>query len=350
MWSPYAKHFLWGLSSNACYFGTITTVRLSNSTVKLFWRFTEGHIALWYNGCRGAYMKSFRKLVAAILACLMLTLGCSAAAYAKTPSYETYVVLGDSIATGYQQPTYVEGQNVRKVCWPLIETAYPGVLAKMVSASKTYMMAKGGWRTVELRAVLDKNYFGDAMCRERLPLLEGSSWQPDVKAVATLRHGYRANIKKADLITVQIGSNDVWQPIQVAKRNLDDPGYIAQLAAIEASSVATLKINFDEIIRMLRKLNPDAKIVVLGLYNPVASESLEIGPLEVPYGDLLTQAIRVVNAYMRDGCPYADEYEYVNVMGIETLKSHPGSADYVDDPHPTAKGHRQIAKRILAVV
>lgn len=90
--------------------------------------------------------------------------------------------------------------------------------------------------------------------------------------------------------------------------------------------------------------------VVLGLYNPVASESLELGPVEVPYGDLLTQAIKVVNAYMKDGCPYADEYEYVNVMGIETLKSHPGSADYVDDPHPTAKGHRQIANRILRVL
>lgn len=295
-------------------------------------------------------MKVLRETMAAVLACLMLVLCCSVAGFAKTPTYETYVVLGDSVATGYQQPAYVEGQDVRKVCWPLIDTAYPGLLTKKVGAKKTYMMAKGGWRTEELRAILDKKYPGDPMCRERLPLVEGSDWKPDVEAVAKLRRGYRANIKKADLITVQIGSNDVWQPIQVAKRNLDDPGYIAQLAAVEASSIANMKINFDEIIRVVRKLNPTAKIVVLGLYNPVAAESLELGPVEIPYGELLTQAIKVANAYMKDGCPYADEYEYVNLMGIETLKSHPGSADYVDDPHPTAKGHQQIANRVLAVL
>ncbi len=292
-------------------------------------------------------MKRLIAVLSVLILLCTLAGGGSLAQAKSVPQYDNYVALGDSITAGYPLPGF-GWQDVHKAKWKLIPNSYAWRVSRAVRAKETSQMAKPGWRTVEMRTMLDKSYPGDTMMRETLPLEEGSTSQLDQKALKKLRHQYRLAIKNADLITVQFGSNDAWKPIQVGRNNLDDPAYVAQIAGIGATCVAGFKVNFDEIIRSIRKLNPDAKLIVVGIYNPFANGALDLGPFTLEYGKVLTDVIKVANAYMEYGCPYADQYEFADVMGIETLNAHHGSPDYVNDPHPTVKGHRQIANKVLA--
>lgn len=327
-------------------------------------------------------MKLTKRFLAVLLTFLMAVL-CVVPTFAVTRKYNTYSVLGDSIAAGYMLPGYKFGGK-KKAAWHLQEQSYPWHIARAVGAKKTYQMAHGGYRTSDVRLILDDTYRGDFINGRRLPSV-GNTREVDWVAMKKLQREFRSNIAKSDLITVNLGSNDATQAFAVLEELVEDDisiiqaqaqmgldplenlGYTlanviqlttnsviaARLVKLEADAFADFSENFDTIIREIRKLNGHAKIVVLGVYNPVEVASIDTMLTNIQYGQIITPVFDIFNNYMQYQSPLTKEYTYVDMVNIETyvgigqLDANPA---LLMDAHPTAKGHKQMADEVLAVL
>lgn len=327
-------------------------------------------------------MKLVKRFLAVLLTLLMAIL-CVVPTFAVTRKYNTYSVLGDSIAAGYMLPGYKFGGK-KKAAWHLQEQSYPWHIARAVGAKKTYQMAHGGYRTSDVRLILDDTYKGDFINGRRLPSV-GNTREVDWVAMKKLQREFRSNIAKSDLITVNLGSNDATQAFAVLEELVEDDisimqaqaqmgldplenlGYTlanviklttnsviaARLVKLEADAFTDFSENFDTIIREIRKLNSHAKIVVLGVYNPVEVASIDTMLTNLQYGQIITPVFDVFNNYMEFLSPMTKEYTYVDMENIETyvgIGQLDANPDLLMDAHPTAKGHKQMADEVLAVL
>ena len=324
-----------------------------------------------------------RKRIAALFLMVLMAALCCVPTFAVSRKYNTYVVLGDSIAAGYMLPGYKFGGR-KNAAWTVTKGSYPQYIARAVGAKKTYQMAHGGYRTNELRVLLDDSFTGDFISGRRLPSKK-DSLELDQKAVAKLKREFRANIAKADLITLNLGSNDCTQAFAVLLELVDDDISIlqaqaqagidpltnlgttlrnvaqltgnsimmARLAALEAESFTAFQQNFDVIVRQIRKLNSHAKLVVMGVYNPVEVASVNTMLVNLQYGQLLNPVVSYFNIYMRDQCSYRNRYTFVPMNNIETyvgIGQLDANPDILMDAHPTPKGHKQMADQVIAVL
>ena len=320
-------------------------------------------------------MKHGKRLLAILLTVFMVAL-CFVPTFAVSRQYKNYAVLGDSIPTGYMMPGY-QYAGRKKVLWPIVPNSYPTFVAKGVGAKNTYMLAHSGYRTADLRRVLDPDFAGDYFNARRLPK-QADTYAVDQEGLEKLRKGVIKYLKKSDLITLQIGANDSFQVIVILFEMLrENEELMAELQAagaldpevttkalqkiaqdnetllriieMELASVQGFKNNFDAIVRRIREINPDAKIVVMGLYNPL--EVTKIAGLSP--APLIQPLIQGFNDWMQTGSAYSDEYTYVPLKNIE---NYMGTGQFFANPelpgdvHPTALGHRQIAEQVLAVL
>ena len=102
----------------------------------------------------------------------------------------------------------------KKVLWPVVPNSYPTYVAKGVGARRTYMLAHSGYRTADLRRVLDPDFAGDYFNARRLPK-QTDTYAVDQEGLEKLRKGVIKYIEKSDLITLQIGANDSFQVIVI---------------------------------------------------------------------------------------------------------------------------------------
>jgi len=119
-------------------------------------------------------MKKTRKLIALLLALIMaLTAFCISAFAMENKQYHAYTFFGDSVTAAAGIPSYyeffkydpatgkyegtAEGQRVRG--------SYPDLVAKGVGINNGlegyYNESHSGWRTSEVREILDPDYYND---------------------------------------------------------------------------------------------------------------------------------------------------------------------------------------------
>ena len=180
-------------------------------------------------------------------------------------------------------------------------------------------------------------------------------------------------IRRADIISVQIGSNDALVPALVALGNatnwkseqlvativsgvLREPSFenlqrlnsdLSRLRLTREERKATTQlllgggtdaiceqayqdaaVHMPQVVSQLRALNPDAQIILVGYTNPV--------PLLPEW----TQLFRRLNALGKSLAAQNENVTYVPIPFTLTAT----------DAHPTVSGHKYIAKRILRAV
>ena len=300
----------------------------------------------------------------------------------------TYVALGDSVATGLN-----DNNGTNQDAYGSWEVGYTTQLAGKLGLlegaphyrpegySMDYYTSPndGGFRSwafpaMRTREILHQvdasyNYEMDDFAYLWLDNGELNERLGDVNSMI------RADVKDADLITLNIGSNDVLlSQLRITAWELDDPdngltsGMIVDLMksklgfgdaptlpegvdenALVAKFIPRFLINvmkgyneflvnMPKILKALRQQNPDAQIVVLGIYNPLHyALSLTDGKLPVSLGEMLDGVMLPMNAALANDCLlYGCTY-----------------VDVVDEPvdgsmHPNNDGYVDIANRILA--
>ena len=321
-----------------------------------------------------------RKLTALVLAVLLiaalLCTGAGAATADNVRHYDTYLCLGDSIAAGY-------GPYNREIKgFARVDLAYHAMVADAVTADTLYPYGCTGMRTEEVRWMLDGSYTGDENLFElyNIPEPRRSELRAQVQQAA----------READLITVNVGSNDVLTYAfshGMAALNATDSQLTAQIKAMLAqggnigealvklfSAAQTagrlpavlavfvegmyqgyqnFKHNWDPMIKAIYDANPDVTLVVVGMTNPMKNvklTELSIGRI----GSAFDVVTRMMDQYMKSRSAYAGKYLFADVWDTEyfdlTLTSGVNQKDMINLMHPTLDGHKHIAERILAVL
>ena len=320
-------------------------------------------------------MKTVRSLLSLLLALAMLaSLGTCFASAKDCSGYEYYVSLGDSIANGIGE------NNVENKYMYRTPGAYPDRIAKATGAHLS-QLGCGGMRTVELRACLEDDYampdeFANNFTRAK---------------VAEIRHFYRPAVAAADLITLNIGANDVatyallrakaalaeagvsLPMLNAAVSEADDAvgglagllelarkvgGYASAVnAAVQGLTEGYRRFveNWDAIIGDIYKLNPDVTLLVAGFYNPFSELKISDSSL-LQLGRALDGVIAAINTQMQYRSAYADRYIYVDITGIQSIAAKKGDAILDEgffsavelDVHPSNEGQAEIAERFLS--
>ncbi|MFD0713621.1 GDSL-type esterase/lipase family protein [Paenibacillus sp. GCM10027626] len=145
--------------------------------------------------------------------------------------------------------------------------------------------------------------------------------------------GYHYALSQSDLILFTIGGNDLFQ--LAAGTNASSAAGVVDLAQLKERLADGLK-RFETVTQELAEINPDAKIVYVGLYNPFYDlQELREGSLTIQQWN--EQA-------------YAMVHRYPNMMMVPTFDLFEATiSDYLssDHFHPNHEGYAQIAARIV---
>lgn len=294
-----------------------------------------------------------------------------------------------------------------------IDKAYHSILAKSMDSDRLYTLAYSGTRSVELRAQLDKGYEGDehlfkwAQVNNYTTNKDGTiDWYTASSPEADWYHrswdflnGKIVDaIGKSELVTVNVGSNDILtfpfmyskmanvaygvstgedsELVRFIKAICPSEEYSEQMESMFSTinSVDTLADGVQDMMRMMieayqnyyenipvivekiHEANPDARIAVIGMYNPLAKWRFTDEDL-VNIGELAGVLIPAINCYLKANAGRLG-YTYVDVAGTDTQDTPSFSeaglagvlARMLYDVHPSFDGHYSMAEHIIAAL
>lgn len=343
--------------------------------------------------------KLIKKLAAIVMAISMLAsiaaVAANAASAATVRQYKKYAFIGDSIAAGFSLEEYnAHGQYVWP--WQNINGSYPNLVSKAVQATsnyggKTYPLAAPGFRTQEVRMMLDDDYAGDDITKNYVGELASASGDVyDYQNLLKKRSTYQNAVKNADLITLDIGLNDTWLPVSAISLFWRDtgtgatdvteaisyalkqygtignvmneglnaimhlvtwPAFLSYMVEVGYDLMQGYYTNYPAIVEKIYELNPDVTLVLVGSYNSFSDweDAKLLGPL------LDTLSYNKMNQTKKNLAAKYDNCYYVDMTGVdlitksfkECIDNSSGSLTITYNPHPTAAGHQDMATRII---
>lgn len=304
--------------------------------------------------------------------------------------YKNYVLLGDSVASGYRDQITDNDREFNRAhqetTYYRVTGSYADVLANaIVEDGSMTAFAAPGFRTIEIRYMLEDNFTAADDYLFHPSQLDAVGYAGSEE----WRTAYKKAIAEADLITLGVGGNDwgaylTWVIADVLeKKNVGDE-YIEKLQEIVDTSAMDISMieslvevahiagalpelletipsalsygltnfynNWDIMIQDIYDLNPDVTLMVVGMsdngvkgkyydYEGVIGETIE-GVSEgddsaAVSGAIVGLIMEVANKPMIDGAKKFG-YTYVDTAGTT----------YVDS-HPDADGHAYIAEKII---
>ena len=332
----------------------------------------------------------FGRMLALLLAVVMVFSALSVSAFAanreNVKQYGTYMCIGDSIAAGYTLSG--ERDNFFRVRVP---GAYHDIVADATGA-KLNQFGWSAFRSVELRYLLEgvRNDPDGVWLENFQPLVNNDLLDRN-------RADYLNAIRESDLISVNLGSNDVMSYAMTKTMSLLTRSNDCELAAMATEclekcgdfgtafvklmslaekagklplvlaslnptlmkALAYFKNNFNACLKGIYALNPDATVVVVGVFNPMANLRLiDNGNLKL--GAILQPTVDLLNAFLKSGSNYASRYLFAPVPNTTTYDMSltgmlKGGTDNMRtrilwDVHPTHVGHSYMADQILSVL
>ena len=315
-------------------------------------------------------MKNFIKRALTVMLTLAILSGsfvCFAADGEKQyHKYDKYVLLGDSLASGFRDYESVMSE------FTYVADSYAAYIAKDLDIAEYTPMACPGFRTIELRTMLEDDYVSND------PYLFDAVPHHSAEEILAKKDDMRKAITEADLITIAIGGNDwgaylgwvmtdfiedhplpedfenalreylakaslqdniIKTMVELARTfNAVDEFLVVMPKAIEYA-FANLNKNWPIIVEDIYRMNPDVTLVAVGMFNTTLSTP-EGEPENVAEPDPL--AVKVEQMMIDNGNkPMVENQEKYGYIYVDT------TGTIVETAHPTASGHRHIADRIL---
>lgn len=211
----------------------------------------------------------------------------------------SYIALGDSIVAGIGLPDAVYQRNGR----------YYDVSGNYQGYSKDCYVARVA-DSLGLSRAQTANYGMPAlMSSDLLELVRTGSCQS--ASINFVLPNLRQELKHAEIITVEIGANDVLVPIMY--------GVAAAMGGPQV---------FEALLQELKALNPNAQIVLVGYYNPLPLLPAPANPF-VKHFRTLSRSVQKL----------AQQYDAAFAPATYTVVAN--------DAHPTVCGHKYLARQIL---
>ncbi|MBR3134276.1 MAG: hypothetical protein IKG56_02305 [Clostridia bacterium] len=288
-------------------------------------------------------MLRIKRIVYLLLAVIIIQLTCIEKVYSKTVNY---LAIGDSIAYGYGLED--------------TESRYAQIVKNELNIENT------NYKNLSISGITCKKYY--------------SIIQKSV---------YTNEIKNADLITISIGSNELLQVAAGGLSNVtgidsNDTDFFSEIqeAFTKASiskrydmakkmynyfessqykeqidiSIGVYEEYWDKLVNYIKKINPNASIIVTEFYNPYYG--IKIGDYEL--GNVANDSIMKMNEILWARSYNEKEYKIAKIFdGFNSenprLTNANANTSFVNfeinmDPHPNAEGHKLIAERIIEII
>ena len=309
--------------------------------------------------------KSFALILTLLLICGSFSVSAAEVNGKKHFDYGSYVLLGDSVASGWSD---IED---RDTCFTRVEGSYGAHLADDLGVTY-HPRACIGFRTLEMRYLFEDDFEGDRFM----------FYSVDQEYVDREIPKIREEVANAGLITLNVGGNDwgsylgwhIYEEMDKIEGNenfvekalpylegtvdfgaetietlvgiADLAGCLPDLLTILPKAleegVRNYIANWNIMIEDIYALNPDVTLVVIGMFDTgLQDETMKDveGAITLPSVDIginIGQAIAdLANTPMRDG---AEKYGYIFIDPVGTL---------CENQHPSYAGHRHIADLIL---
>lgn len=331
-------------------------------------------------------MRQVKRIISFLLSLtLLLSIGATAvSAQAVQQQRPTYVALGDSIPAGrgnFPQQTYRGFER--------IEGTYPAIVADGTN-HELDSLAYCGFRLEEIRWMLEDDFQGDNFLFnipiQRLEEPERSEMRPV----------FRSEIRDADFITIDVGSNDimtyallrilesltragihtgaadqfhltegdkVWDlsPLEEILQNVplleQYPDLVGNLVDGLYDGFENFKENWDATLADIYALNPDVTVIAVGKYNHLDQVKLTDHDV-IKLSKALDGVYGLINEYLKSGSKYSDRTIFADVTGTPLPENDPiiGSdinelfKEITTNVHPSLEGHAYMAQKILAVI
>ena len=322
-----------------------------------------------------------KKVISMLLVLLML-LSVSAFALADGANesykpYQKYFNIGDSIARGcgipgHQENTYYNDDWNNTNGGHSAQGSFPAYVANAINPEKTEADANFhymGMRTIE-------TYYGlggdvdpwtyDDFCNEDFGYhIRGND------GIEALMGDFQNAAATSDLITLQIGSNDVFYSALSVSGLMDAFGSGDTSALISALG-DYLKLTakgfvgfleyYPKIIERIFELQAEAgrsaddfDLVLVGVYNPYSNTPVTDDIL-IPLMESTSVMTGSMNAFLRSLADKYDNVYYADMASVQTpvttgeisfLSSFTGGYDSNVVTHPTMEGYAYIARQIL---
>lgn len=357
-------------------------------------------------------MRNYKRAISLLIAVVILV-SLAAPAFADTGKtfrkYKNYVCIGDSIAAGCglaldgTEPVFDQSVVSSEDAYAVMDTVYIGddwsevpdayhSIVREALGCELLQCARSGMRTVEYNYLLGCGYNDSDASRTWGNTYfdidgNGSFSLSDLDALGETIDMEEA-IKSADVLSINLGSNDVFSaalgPIAEALLGEDSATLlgkasdfigktgaigqalgmvidaadmpfatariIATMTSVFNDLLAQFKANYTTLMDKIYKLNPDINIVAVGAYNPLANFSLKDGS-RIDLRILVSPVLLSLNSFIEGFESKYKNYYYADVLGTETYKMN------LDDPyfweyallkvHPTKAGHAFMAEQIL---
>lgn len=352
-------------------------------------------------------MKKTLSIVLCVVMLFALTVPAFAASGKNYYDYENYMCVGDSIAAGCGlardgKPTNFDQtvDDYTKVYsndyiylgydFNAAPAAYHSLVANELGAN-LLQCARSALRAVEFRYFLDGTYndYDESCIWGNIYYdSDGNGFAlPDLDAVNAYVN-YPEKIKQADLLSINVGSNDVFSftlnvvlreltkdtsdpTLNAIKDFLDKTGNVGaafgklvdayqsmgKTADLVRALTETMNkaynqftVNYEAIMKEVYKLNPDITVVGVGVYNPFTYFRLsEDNQLDL--SGIAAPIVTAINAHIASYKLKYDNFYYADVVGTETYPMNYDDRYFWEyftlKVHPTIEGHQFMAQQIL---
>lgn len=137
------------------------------------------------------------------------------------------------------------------------------------------------------------------------------------------------SIKQTDMILMTIGANDIMKVVQQNFTNLTYSLFIEEQMHFEN--------RLNDIFMEIKRINPDAHIYLLGLYNPFEQYFQDIEELDL-----------IVDSWNETGERTTEKYNHAIFIPIKDLFDETTINLFADDHfHPNEIGYERMAERVL---
>lgn len=360
-------------------------------------------------------MKMMKKTLAIILAIIMISSSFAAfaadlnqdAVAAHKGQYKNYVLLGDSVASGYRDIMSDYDDEYNKIymdsTYCRYEGSYGDVLADAIidpDGGKMTALAGPGFRTIEMRYMLEDDFTGadDYMFHPSHLYIYENEYCTECNEFLLpdsehFRKMFKESIAEADLITLGLGGNDWgaylgWVIADIMKEEHVPAKYmdmankiieggmmdlatveklieVANMAGLAKTLVSKVPAaleygltnfysNWDIVIQDIYDLNPDVTLLVVGMsdnglkgnYYDYPNYGIVGGPVNPEDTDAGTATTDVMSLVVNFIMSIGNKplIDGADKFGYTYVDT--AGTTYVDS-HPDAEGHKHIANLII---
>lgn len=136
-------------------------------------------------------------------------------------------------------------------------------------------------------------------------------------------------IRKANIITLTIGGNDIMKVVKKDLFNLKVEAFEKELDKFER--------NYDQILQEIREINSTAPIIIMGLYNPITIVTDEESEFDLILNDW-NEAIQEMANSDRNACFVPIDHLFVTNTNL---------VYHTDFFHPNSKGYQLVLEEIV---